>query len=189
MPSSLGAPTATPTYMSCYWAQSAKEVGEARTHPKELEILVALVGGAGNGEIAQHLAIGEATVKQHMSVLFTKLQCNNRCKLATRALRLGLCSWGMAASNTTQGEESFSCGPILKSGEKAGSTPVSTRSSTEKYLNPYFCRMCQPRRRSLNTGMHHCAAVRIHARLTSDLANARGHDAHGRGGGPLWPSA
>ena len=83
--------------------------------PRELEILVALVGGAGNGEIAQQLAISETTVKQHMSVLLTKLQCNNRCKLATRALRLGLCSWGMAASNTTEGEESFSCGPILKS--------------------------------------------------------------------------
>ena len=79
-----------------------------------MDIPVALVGGAGNGEIAQQLAISEGTVKQHMSVLLTKLQCNNRCKLATRALRLGLCSWGMAASNTTQGDDPFSCGPILK---------------------------------------------------------------------------
>ena len=93
---------------------SARKSVKLELTPRELEILVALVGGAGNVEIAQHLGIGEPTVKQHMSVLFTKLQCNNRCKLATRALRLGLCSWGMAASNTTQAEESFSCSPILK---------------------------------------------------------------------------
>ena len=93
---------------------SERKLAKHELTPREMEILAALVSGAGNGEIAQQLAISESTVKQHMSVLLTKLQCNNRCKLATRALRLGLCSWGMAASKTTQGEDPFSCAPILK---------------------------------------------------------------------------
>ena len=83
---------------------------------REMQILVSLVRGASNAVIAQQLAISEGTVKQHMSVLLIKLQCNNRCQLATRALRLGLCSWGMTAgeSDDPSGSDPFSDGPILK---------------------------------------------------------------------------
>ena len=97
-------------------AGERKPAGQELT-PREMEILLALVRGASNAAIAQQLAISEGTVKQHMSVLLTKLQCNNRCQLATRALRLGLCSWGMAASDpeTTQDNDPFSGGSILKS--------------------------------------------------------------------------
>jgi DNA-binding NarL/FixJ family response regulator len=93
---------------------SERSIVKDQLTPREMEILLGLVGGAGNGEIAQQLAISVPTVKQHMSVLLRKLQCNNRCKLATRALRLGLCSWGVAASDTTQGVDALGVGPIPK---------------------------------------------------------------------------
>ena len=82
-----------------------KSAGQELT-AREMEILVALVRGASNAVIAQELAISEGTVKQHMSVLLIKLQCNNRCHLATRALRLGLCSWGMTAGDVDTAQES-----------------------------------------------------------------------------------
>ena len=88
---------------------SERKLAKHELTPREMDIPVVLVGGAANGEIKQYLGISKATVKQHMSVLLTTLQCNNRCKLAILALlQLGLCCWGMAATNTTQEEEPFS---------------------------------------------------------------------------------
>ena len=91
-----------------------KSAGQELT-AREMEILVALVRGASNAVIAQQLAISEGTVKQHISVLLSKLQCNNRCQLATRALRLGLCSWGMTAgeADPAQASDPFGDGPML----------------------------------------------------------------------------
>ena len=92
-----------------------KPAGQELT-AREMDILMALVRGSSNAVIAQQLAISEGTVKQHMSVLLIKLQCNNRCQLATRALRLGLCSWGMTVdeADPTQDSDPFRSGPSLK---------------------------------------------------------------------------
>lgn len=83
--------------------------------PREMEILVALVGGSSNAVIAQKLTISEGTVKQHVSALLGKLQCNNRCQLAAQALRLGLCSWGSAANEDRGDTEAFDSSPVIKS--------------------------------------------------------------------------
>ena len=70
---------------------------------------------------AQQLAISETTVKQHMSVLLTKLQCNNRCKLATQPCSLVVQLGWLPA--TQPKEKSRSVAVQSQSlGEKAGST-------------------------------------------------------------------
>lgn len=63
---------------------------------REAEVLNEVVYGYGNSQIAQRLMISEPTVKQHISTLFSKLDVKSRSHLATRALRLGLSSWGLA---------------------------------------------------------------------------------------------
>ncbi len=63
---------------------------------RELEVLNEVVYGQGNSQIAERLRISEPTVKQHISTLFSKLDVRSRSHLATRALRLGLSSWGVA---------------------------------------------------------------------------------------------
>ena len=65
---------------------------------REIDIILALVSGLSNSAISLRLHLSEDTVKKYISVLLDKLNCQNRCQLATRALRLGLCSWGMASS-------------------------------------------------------------------------------------------
>ena len=63
---------------------------------REQEVLVELVYGHTNAEISTRLGMSEATVKHHMHKLMQKMTVSNRAHLATRALRLGLCSWGLA---------------------------------------------------------------------------------------------
>ena len=63
---------------------------------REQEVLVELVYGHTNAEISKRLGLQETTVKHHMHNLMQKLSVNNRAHLASRCLRLGLCSWGLA---------------------------------------------------------------------------------------------
>lgn len=63
---------------------------------REEEVLVEIVYGLTNGQISERLGISEATVKRHVYNLMQKLNVSNRAHLATRALRTGLCSWGLA---------------------------------------------------------------------------------------------
>jgi DNA-binding NarL/FixJ family response regulator len=58
--------------------------------PREREVLVELATGASNAEIGATLFMSEATVKAHISHLFTKLGRTNRVQLAILAHRAGL---------------------------------------------------------------------------------------------------
>lgn len=57
---------------------------------REVEVLRQLALGYSNKEIAQHLSIGEKTVKTHVSNILSKLNVASRTQEALYAVRLGL---------------------------------------------------------------------------------------------------
>ncbi|WP_294108518.1 response regulator transcription factor [Sphingomonas sp.] len=60
--------------------------------PMQLKVLLGVLGGQLNKQIAYDLAISEATVKAHMTAILRKLDVGNRTQavLAARALGLGV---------------------------------------------------------------------------------------------------
>ena len=60
--------------------------------PTQLKVLLGVLGGRYNKEIAYDLGISEATVRAHMTMVLRKLDVTNRTQaaLAARALGLGL---------------------------------------------------------------------------------------------------
>ncbi len=59
---------------------------------REKDIVRLIAEGATNKEIAARLSIAEKTVETRLSVVFQKLQINNRVQAALYALRMGLAS-------------------------------------------------------------------------------------------------
>lgn len=57
---------------------------------RETEVLRQLALGLSNKEIAQHLSIGEKTVKTHVSNILSKLNMSSRTQAALYAVRLGV---------------------------------------------------------------------------------------------------
>jgi DNA-binding NarL/FixJ family response regulator len=57
---------------------------------REREVLLLLAQGLSNGAISEQLWITEATVKTHVSRVFTKLGCDNRVQAALLVHRAGL---------------------------------------------------------------------------------------------------
>lgn len=57
---------------------------------REREVLVLMVQGMTNNEIAEKLVIGTATVKTHVSNILSKLNVSNRVEAVTRAIEQGL---------------------------------------------------------------------------------------------------
>jgi len=80
MPPSLQAEVAS------QWTSPASKLLTSR----ETEIVQHVAGGLRNAEIAQRLAITEATVKAHLNNIFDKLGLRDRVELAVYALRHGL---------------------------------------------------------------------------------------------------
>jgi DNA-binding CsgD family transcriptional regulator len=58
--------------------------------PTELDVVKLIAKGLSNPEIGTRLFIGRATVKTHLSHVFTKLGVTNRAELASEATRRGL---------------------------------------------------------------------------------------------------
>lgn len=58
--------------------------------PRELQVLKLIVEGKSNKEIADELKIVEGTVKYHLSMIFSKMNVQDRTEAATAALRRGL---------------------------------------------------------------------------------------------------
>lgn len=63
--------------------------GTARLTGREREVVVAVVDGLSNDEIATRLGISPKTVESHLRRLFERLGVASRTELATRALRDG----------------------------------------------------------------------------------------------------
>lgn len=57
---------------------------------QEKRILIRVAEGASNKDIAEDLNLSERTVKNYLSIIFQKLQVNNRTEAAIRAMRDGL---------------------------------------------------------------------------------------------------
>ncbi|MFD4990096.1 LuxR C-terminal-related transcriptional regulator [Streptomyces sp. NPDC058374] len=58
--------------------------------PREAEVCTMLAGGLSNAEIGRQLVLSPATVKDHVSVIYSKLGTRNRVETAVLADRLGL---------------------------------------------------------------------------------------------------
>ena len=58
--------------------------------PRELEVLLHIVEGQSNKEIASALALSENTVKNHVKMILEKLGVADRTQAATTALQRGL---------------------------------------------------------------------------------------------------
>src|SRR5512145_2459069 len=61
---------------------------------REREVLRLLANGLGNAEIAQSLFLSEGTVKNYVSVIFSKLGVTDRTQAAILAIRAGLANSG-----------------------------------------------------------------------------------------------
>jgi two-component system nitrate/nitrite response regulator NarL len=61
-----------------------------RMTPREQEVLVLLVDGLSNKQIARRLAISEHGAKRHVANVLAKLDCSNRTLAVSKALREGL---------------------------------------------------------------------------------------------------
>ncbi len=57
---------------------------------RERQILTLVSAGASNKDVAAQLSLSERTVKNYLSIIFQKLQVNNRTEAVTRAWREGL---------------------------------------------------------------------------------------------------
>jgi DNA-binding NarL/FixJ family response regulator len=72
----------------------ASELAEHATEDdlsvREIEVLRLIAGGNSNKEIADHLSIGEGTVKSHVSNILSKLSASDRAHAVTIGLKRGI---------------------------------------------------------------------------------------------------
>ncbi|HEY0702515.1 MAG TPA: response regulator transcription factor [Candidatus Acidoferrales bacterium] len=71
-------------------AQLAEHAADDALSPRELDVLRLIAAGNSNKLIADRLAIGEATVKSHVTNLMSKLGANDRTHAVTLALKRGI---------------------------------------------------------------------------------------------------
>ncbi len=75
-------------------ADTAASTRLERLTTREREVLVAIASGSNNSEIAEQLFIGAATVKSHVSSIFTKLGLRDRAQAVVFAYESGLVERG-----------------------------------------------------------------------------------------------
>lgn len=68
----------------------AEHMTEDELSSREIDVVRLIAAGNSNKEIAKQLAIGEATVKSHVTNILSKLNANDRAHAVTIALRRGI---------------------------------------------------------------------------------------------------
>ena len=63
---------------------------DSRLSPRELEVFQLLARGMTNREIADHLIVGETTVKTHVAHILTKLGVRDRVQAVVLAYETGV---------------------------------------------------------------------------------------------------
>jgi DNA-binding NarL/FixJ family response regulator len=63
---------------------------DSRLSPRELEVFQLLARGMTNREIANHLIVGETTVKTHVAHILTKLGVRDRVQAVVLAYETGV---------------------------------------------------------------------------------------------------
>jgi DNA-binding NarL/FixJ family response regulator len=58
---------------------------------REVDVLTRVAAGDSNPQIAAALVLSVRTVTTHLEHIFTKLRCDSRTRLTTKALAEGLC--------------------------------------------------------------------------------------------------
>ena len=83
------APMSTARLIDYVLASAHAEDGSVALSSRERDVLHMLCEGASNRRIASQLSISEATVKSHVSVLFTKTKTRSRLEIVVWAFRHG----------------------------------------------------------------------------------------------------
>lgn len=71
-------------------AELAEHAADDELTAREIDVLRLIAAGNGNKQIADQLAIGEATVKSHVTNILSKLGANDRAHAVTIALKRGI---------------------------------------------------------------------------------------------------
>jgi len=83
-------PALTSKLLGRFGSKQHKEISKHTLTEREITVLIHIVAGKRNKEIANSLYISEGTVKYHVSALFAKLRASTRTELAKIAVRDGL---------------------------------------------------------------------------------------------------
>ena len=65
-------------------------IAEHRLSPRELEVVDLVADGLSNAEIAEHLVLGETTVKSHVARILAKLDLRDRVQIVVFAYESGI---------------------------------------------------------------------------------------------------
>ena len=71
-------------------AELAQHAGDDDLTLREIDVLRLIAAGNANKQIADHLSIGEATVKSHVTNILSKLGANDRVHAVTIGLKRGI---------------------------------------------------------------------------------------------------
>lgn len=71
-------------------AELAEHATDDALSPREIDVLRLIASGNSNKLIADHLSIGEATVKSHVTNILSKLGANDRAHAVTIGLKRGI---------------------------------------------------------------------------------------------------